>query len=193
MRRFNKVFGVGLTRTGTTSLSAALNILGISCIHWPKEIALFYRYRAATDITVACRFIELDKLFPGSLFIYTEREVKNWAEALVAHYQRARDISGLSEKRREMAEDAEVKIYGKTRPIDCDFQSKYRKHHSKIMRYFKCEPDRLLRMNIVCGEGWNKLCSFLNMPTPSSPFPHLHRRKRATIGANGRLASNLDG
>jgi hypothetical protein len=31
-------------------------------------------------------------------------------------------------------------------------------------------------MNLVEGDGWEKLCPFLGVPVPSVPFPHLHRR-----------------
>jgi Sulfotransferase domain len=50
------------------------------------------------------------------------------------------------------------------------------RHHRDIKRYFSTRPDDLLEMNIIAGEGWDKLCPFLGVPLPSVPFPHLHRR-----------------
>jgi hypothetical protein len=35
----NKVFGVGYSKTGTTSLSQALNILGIKCLHGKRPVS----------------------------------------------------------------------------------------------------------------------------------------------------------
>jgi len=34
MKKFNKIFGIGAQRTGTTSLTDALNELGIKTSHW---------------------------------------------------------------------------------------------------------------------------------------------------------------
>ena len=34
-----KVFGIGLSRTGTVSLTAALNVLGIDAVHYPNDAA----------------------------------------------------------------------------------------------------------------------------------------------------------
>jgi hypothetical protein len=65
-----KVFGIGLSKTGTTSLSAALAILGYRSKHFPKDED-FARYDAFSDITVAMKFKTLDRFFPGSQFIYT--------------------------------------------------------------------------------------------------------------------------
>ena len=37
LKENQKVFGLGLSRTGTTSLGRALNILGIKTIHYPCD------------------------------------------------------------------------------------------------------------------------------------------------------------
>lgn len=36
--RFSKIFGIGLPRTGTTSLNIALNQLGLASKHFPFEL-----------------------------------------------------------------------------------------------------------------------------------------------------------
>ena len=72
-----KVFGIGLSKTGTTSLSAALAILGYRSKHFPKDED-FARYDAFSDITVAMKFKTLDRFFPGSQFIYTVRDEPAW-------------------------------------------------------------------------------------------------------------------
>ena len=36
-QQINKVFGIGLSRTGTSSLYEALTILGIDTIHYPTN------------------------------------------------------------------------------------------------------------------------------------------------------------
>ena len=44
-------------------------------------------------------------------------------------------------------------------------------HYSERKKYFKDRPNDLLVMNICNGEGWEKLCPFLNKPVPDAPFP----------------------
>lgn len=39
--KFNKIFCIGLSRTGTTSLYEALNLLGIKTVHFPVDLFLF--------------------------------------------------------------------------------------------------------------------------------------------------------
>jgi hypothetical protein len=86
-RRFSKVFGIGLGRTGTKSLAYALRQLGINVVHYPDDLktyqelstgnynfSLLQTLDGITDITVAPFYPHLDDLFPGSKFILTVRE-----------------------------------------------------------------------------------------------------------------------
>ena len=66
-----KVFGIGLTRTGTTSLTEGLKVLGYSAIHCPMSYKEIDSFEASTDTAVAARFEFLDLLYPESKFILT--------------------------------------------------------------------------------------------------------------------------
>ena len=35
--------------------------------------------------------------------------------------------------------------------------------------------ERLLVMDITAGDGWDKLCAFLDLAARDEPFPHEHR------------------
>ena len=80
------VFGIGLGRTGTRSLTRSLNILGYYCVHQPDpkkmmngdfESALF-GYDAATDSSTAACFRRLAEAYPESKFILTVRDRGAW-------------------------------------------------------------------------------------------------------------------
>jgi len=86
-----KVFGLGLSRTGTRSLTAALHVLGIDTMHYPMDPAsletlvrgdarfpLLDHYDGITDITTIPFFAELDRLHPGAKFILTTRDEASW-------------------------------------------------------------------------------------------------------------------
>ena len=42
----------------------------------------------------------------------------------------------------------------------------------KVRHYFARRDSDFLEMNICGGEGWDKLCAFLDLATPATPFPH---------------------
>ena len=68
MRR-SKIFGIGLSKTGTSSLTEALEILGFSAVHYPTSLHEIEIYGAAADLLVADTFEMLDTTFRGvSLF-----------------------------------------------------------------------------------------------------------------------------
>jgi hypothetical protein len=55
------------------------------------------------------------------------------------------------------------------------FIAAYYRHHADVRRYFAGRSD-LLEMSIVEGEGWERLCPFLGLPTPDCAFPRVHKR-----------------
>jgi Sulfotransferase domain len=198
MRQFNKLFGVGISRTGTTSLAAALNQLGIPTIHWPTSMHAICKYRGAVDTTVACRYVELDQIFPGSLFIYTERDASTWLESVRGHFRAFGDDLMLPEGHKQFAEEANIRLYGAIRPIDRTLLESYTRHHESLLSYFKRDPDRLLRMNLAKGDGWGSLCSFLGLPIVDAPFPHINstearNRRRRMRSGDGGAAGKGDG
>src|SRR5262245_9885179 len=95
-----KVFGIGLSKTGTSSLDRALNELGIASIHFPcdrtthRELAagnyrlsVLRQYRAATDIAVGPFYAQLDQVYPRSKFVLTVRELDPWLESVCKHWE----------------------------------------------------------------------------------------------------------
>jgi len=182
MRSFNKIFGIGLSRTGTASLCSALNILGIPCRHWPREFATFVECRAVTDITVSCRFVELDALFPDSLFIFTERERRSWIASVTRHYRYAPTlVQELSPDQQLFVREAEVRLYGSATPQVNSFRGAYNAHAGNVARHFGRRPNDILYINIAGGDGWAKLCSFLCVDIPEHKFPHRNAAKGSVV------------
>jgi hypothetical protein len=87
-----KIFGIGLNRTGTTSLAKALSMLGYKAKHWNDTIHMidyidghwkidygqFDKFDAFVDTPVTRIYKELDKHYLGSKFILTTREMNSW-------------------------------------------------------------------------------------------------------------------
>jgi len=73
-----------------------------------------------------------------------------------------------------------IATYGviqRTNPVRMGFV--YDLHIKNVLEYFKDRPEDLLVMNILDGDGWGKLCPFLDKPLPDTPFPHVGGKKKS--------------
>lgn len=174
----SKIFGIGLSKTGTNSLTIALKKLGYDAVHARRQIHL-HRHEASTDIPVAARYKQLDAQYPGSKFIVTYREIDSWLESCSNHFRTERNVIGMRDPR-VIFEYAFSRgaIYGVSRYDEDAFRAAYKRHHRGINEYFKDRPDDVLWLNIVGGEGWAELCAFLNKPVPNEEFPHRNQRSK---------------
>lgn len=177
-RRQGKVFGIGLSRTGTMSLHIALEKLGYGSIHYPPLDRLFEftdKYDAASDIPVACRYKVLDRRYPGARFVLTVRDIDKWLESTRTWYK------GKNPKENWRRDEHRI-LYGPCRargplPWGYDmFRRAYERHVAGVNAHFAGREKDLLVLDITAGEGWEKLCAFLKRPVPRGAFPHEHNR-----------------
>lgn len=161
-----KIFGIGLSRTGTKSLHKALQMLGLRSVHMPRSDAEIDGADAANDISIAGAYRQLDLKYPDSKFILTVREIEGWLRSIEYHWRVHR------KNRTEFSDKIRMALYG-TMAFDAEkLRAAYAKHVDGVMEYFK---DReVLVMDIPAGDGWEKLCPFLGQEIPREPFPHLH-------------------
>jgi hypothetical protein len=163
-----KVFGIGLSKTGTYSLTHALRILGYRSIHYPPldDIpSILDRYDAATDTPIACCYEQLDGLFPSSKFILTVRDLSSWLVSAERAFRNKPAPEGWKQTVR-------LRLYGAKEWDSCKFAAGYHLHEQRVQSHFQHRPLDLLVMNIVSGDGWEVLCPFLGKPVPTHPFPH---------------------
>jgi tetratricopeptide (TPR) repeat protein len=172
-RSDGKIFGIGLSRTGTTSLHWALGMLGFRSIHYPPADRLsdyLHNYDAATDTPVACNFRELDDACLGSRFILTVRDSNSWISSA------ERFFLERPEPRDRWERAVRIKTYGALQWDRDLFMHAYHRHIADVADYFRNRPNALLIMNIVAGEGWNVLCPFLGIAMQDVPFPHANHQ-----------------
>jgi Sulfotransferase domain len=184
-----KVFGVGLSRTGTHSLTAALHVLGYDTVHYPTDRAtletllrgdvrfpLLEQYDGITDITTVPYYEDLDREWPGSKFVLTVRDEdswlrscrKHWAGLSVFRYGEAEEHRVFMEVRRFL----EAAVYACYEFDEEHFRRVYRRHVQNVTSYFAGRESDLLTLNIVAGEGYEQLAPFLGAPVRTRPFPH---------------------
>ena len=192
------MIGAGFGRSGTTSLRAALQLLGYDpCYHmqsamthpshlkfWiraqagePVDFPRFFRhYRAVVDWP-ACEFYPaLVAAFPEAKVLLNVRDPEAW-------YDSARETLWVIDQvlpwwfpkaMRQMHED--VIWQGRFRGEFLDRAkaiAAYNAHLQEVRR--RVPAERLLEFNV--REGWGPLCAFLGRPVPAQvPFPHLNDR-----------------
>ena len=184
---FNKVFGIGLTSTGTRSLNDALNLLGIKAKHYPDdgvtirnlsngmvELPILEEFDALTDVQTIPFYQQFDKQYPGSKFILTVRAIDAWAESTklrMGGQERPREVK---EFRRSGLKSSVQWVRTATYGIVCwdreVFKTRYVDHIRNCKAYFEGRDD-LLIMNICEGDGWELLCPFLGKEIPNVDFP----------------------
>lgn len=177
-----KVFCIAFHKTGTTSLADALKTLSyritgpngvgdpnIAENAWPMARELVGRFDAFRDNPWPVLFEKLDLAFPGSKFILTERDPSAWIESVVAHFG---------------AQETPMRkwIYGFGSPLGHEdiYVDRYMNHNALVKNYFSCRSHDFLRMQIMEGDGWDKLCGFLEVDRPEIDFPHSNRASSRT-------------
>ncbi len=197
--RFNKVFGIGLSRTGTQSLSAALNELGLTSVHFPNDDATFRQLRsgdfdlevleratALCDTPVVPYYPQLDEAFPGSKFILTLRDDREAWLASVERLWRCRPHIPTHPYHKFIT----AAVYGTWHFSRSRFAYVYDLHVRNVRSYFQGRTQDLLELRICDGEGWAQLAPFLGMDVPSSTFPHADSLGDLQEGETRRAASN---
>jgi 3'-phosphoadenosine 5'-phosphosulfate (PAPS) 3'-phosphatase len=173
-----KVFGIGLSKTGTTSLANALQILGyrtrdnMGVVRYAKgelssvDLGVVESFDALTDTPIPSFYRELDVRFPGSKFILTVRDSDAWFKSCKKQFtQRFADVQTDAHKR------LFIDLYGTDVFEQDGFQAGYERFVDGVRDYFKSRPYDLLVMDVAAGDGWQKLCAFLGNPVPDVPFP----------------------
>jgi hypothetical protein len=179
-----KIFGIGLSRTGTTSLSAALSQLGYRSAHFAelrRELAdrpgwfagdfatdYLVGYDAAADLPVATFFPQLDERYPESRFILTVRAVESWLDSVRRHWQTRPFRDDAKGRFRNMVRLAMYGIHGFS---ESRMRTVYEFHLRTVHWFFRNRPADLLVIDICAGEGWEKLCPFLGKSQPKCSFP----------------------
>lgn len=169
----SKTWGIGLGRTGTTSLCEALGILGYNRVVHNPTFEDLLTADAAADNGCIIYYKFVDYKYSGSKFVLTLRNMESWLESmkfLHSHIAKVTNKDNLPILRRMLI--YETVDYDRDKYVEA-----YLRHHEDVRRYFRERPNDLLEINIIDGEGWEKLCPFLGLPTPSVPFPHSNTKR----------------
>lgn len=184
----DKVFGIGLSRTGTKSLHRAFALLGYRSDHFSTHLIEFdgrelslraeglEAYDALTDITAALFFRELDALCPEAKFVLTVRDSPSWLSSCARHFPPLEPGKWPDGKRKVLA--LRRSVYGVESFDAKRFQEAYERHTNAVLDHFAEQRERLLVLDICSGQGWQPLCEFLDLAMPRVPFPWRNRQAK---------------
>lgn len=181
-----KIFCIGLSKTGTTSMTAALQMLGYSALHWanPATNALmheddFLLFDAFADLPTCEAFERTYYLFPNSRFIYTTRPLQSWKRSYEAQMQGAGE-GAFAARRTRMLRDGADTAWGSANARIAlglfynhpDIVAAYKAYHGRVHRFFADKPaSRFLVFDLASGHGFPELCAFTGRPDPGAPYP----------------------
>jgi hypothetical protein len=185
-----KVFGIGLSRTGTTSLTEALRVLGYRAVHCPLSIVAFdgarlklstdivEQFDAFTDSPVARVYRELDQAYPGSKFVLTIRPLDKWMGSM-RRMRPSFTLLTLLPKVRQLARDlGGTASFGDEGALANGFLN----HNRSVREYFGPRIGKdLLVLDVSATNAWERLCNFLGHEAAQRDFPHYNRGYGTTL------------
>lgn len=155
--KVTKIFGIGLSRTGTTSLYYQMKAFGFTAVHYPASMEEIEEHFFCNDTTVSVRFEELDRLYPNSKFVYTTRALQQWAPSCIKHFripERLALIRDMPPELKRWYDHADLNLYGYDQLALVDVTEEemvraYHRHDQRVKNYFKERPMDLLMIDIT--------------------------------------------
>jgi hypothetical protein len=180
-----RIFGIGMQKTGTTSLHHALTKLGYLSEHWQtagwarqvwEEMqagtsAALERYYAVSDLPMPILFRQLDQAYPGSKFILTLRDEGDWLRSARDHFSFGKNPERQFWDEWPFTHKAHMLMYGRKTFDEGVFLERYRRHTAEVLEHFRGRPDDLLVLTLSSRDPWAHLCKFLSVPVPSGAYP----------------------
>lgn len=171
-----KVFGLGMMKTGTTTLGAIFRYLGFDHrAYYPKLIRQIYRdeydalwdvadrYESFEDNPWPLVFEELDERYPDARFVLTtRRDTDTWYRSMAEHAKR-------------MGPTAERKIiygYGMPQWNEQSHRDQYERHNAAVRERFADRPGKLLEVCWETGTTAQDVADFLgrsDVDFPATP------------------------
>jgi len=189
----NKVFGIGCSRTGTRSLSLAMEKFGYRSLHYPPaapmlagRFDILNDWGFANDITVSVFYRELDRYYPDSLFILTVRDSKTWLASCERNFPKEKMIAKWS----GTAEDQIFRIMyrGLSYFERAPFLQAYTDHVNAVTEHFSGRDNLLvLPLEKSSREKKKILAGFLDRPAFAGDYPVSHVSSPVKHGLLTRL------
>ena len=156
LRKKRKVFAIGFNKSGTTSIHALFESLGLVLYHGTRwrtcdDLTLLNSYNCFGD-DIPEDLSALDQLFAGSKFILQVRDLDTWVYSRLAHIERRKQNGEYKANPRwdNTYESVTYWIHARN------------EYHRFVLSYFAERPGDLLVVNFIRDpEAATKICAFL--------------------------------
>ena len=180
-----KIFIIGLPRTGTTSVCNAFLDFGIPTAHTAYTNACFENAVAIADTPIFNDYQTLDKYYPGSKFVYLKRELSAWLPSikqllLRMHTNLTRADGGFNIHLKRCYLNTFSDFSLENINQDEYLTNCYNTHFNSANAYFADRPNDFLTIDIANPESFNKLCEFLNITSTLAGFEKMNMGGKVT-------------
>lgn len=180
----NKVFGLGLARTGTTSMHEAMGLLGLRSA--PDSLPLLDsididflgRYDAFFDNPIPFRYQALNTVCPNSKWIVTQRPLDDWLSSM--DWLFGPGLARLKPDMRVIGDRVHRQVYGSDRFDEDRLRRVYVQHYGELQEWLRDRESVWVHIDQGCR--WEPLCELLGTPVPPIDFPHANKRQRRRFG-----------
>ncbi|MFF5219138.1 sulfotransferase family protein [Micromonospora sp. NPDC000442] len=193
-----RLIGAGWGRTGTTSLAAALDRLGVGpCLQMQEMWAhpdladvwnehhdgapvdwrsVLKGWRSTVDWPGCWQWQDFARIWPDAPILLSVRPSDEWYDSVRASIHAwtapGKDI-GPPPVTALLNRVWEEDFGGWECVLDRGHAIACYERHNQSVRA-SCPPERLVEWTVI--DGWRPLCRALNLAVPDEPFPHLNKR-----------------
>ncbi len=177
----NKLFIIGLPRTGTTSISAVL-LDHFKVAHTAYTKHAFELADVVSDCPCFSDYQQLDALFPESKFVYLQRSLDQWLPSILMLLNKMLlSLNGQTYVNPILKRSFEqtFDLNNIDNPLNgIHLTTCYQRHEQGVMDYFHGR-DNLLSINISQADSLLQLLGFLGLQhSGDEQFPRLNIGKR---------------
>lgn len=163
-----KVFIIGLPRTGTTSVCAAMLELGFKVAHTAYTDRSFVEAQVIADTPIFCDYQHLDKAYPDAKFIYLTRTMDKWLPSIQQllvrmHTNLVRDDGGFNPIIKRCYQEI-FAPYSLENIHNIEFLAHcYQQHERQVQTYFQGRENDFLSIDISLNQSYAELLCFLDI------------------------------
>jgi hypothetical protein len=145
---------------------------------------IFKDYSAMVDYPGCKYWRELTAYYPDAKVLHMMRDADSWFESTQATIFAPGSLAATPQGPMKPFFETIISAFG-DRIHDRAFMTDYfRKHTEEVIR--RVPKERLLVYQV--GEGWDRLCAFLGVPVPATPYPSENSREEFRARAASREA-----
>jgi hypothetical protein len=163
----SRIFIIGLPRTGTTSICAAMLELGFSVAHTAYTQTTFDNAEVIADTPIFCDYKRLDSFYPGSKFIYLTRQSEHWLPSIKQLLKRmfvnvSRTDGGFNTIIKRCYQNTFAPFTLENIERSEFLAACYKKHNQEVNLYFAKRSSDILTIDISEPTSFQQLLSFLS-------------------------------